>query len=55
MPGAIQGVLADWVVDHLDDPITELTPAGDAGPPVIEEGGADDGDSNNNGDDDASP
>ena len=40
IPGAIQGVLASWVEDHVDDLIAELAPADDVVAPAAEEGGA---------------
>ena len=55
MPEVIQGTLADWVEDHVDNLIAELAPVGDKRPPVIEEHGTDDDDGGNNDGDDASP
>ena len=51
-PGTIQGILASWVDDYVDDLIVELAPFDDVVAPAAEEGGAFEDDDGSEDDDD---
>jgi hypothetical protein len=55
VPEVIEGALADWVDDHVDELMAELAPANDDDLLTIEEGGADDADDGDDAVDDVSP
>ena len=44
LPGAMQGELASWVDDHVDDLVKEFSLANDVAAPATEEGRTDDDD-----------